>query len=44
MSQINANNEFECIRDNMIPMNIVTSGEHVGVIERSDRIIKERTR
>ena len=46
ISQINANNEFKCIRDNMrpIPMNIIVAGEHVGDIDRSNIPIKERTR
>ena len=46
MAQINADNEFECIREDMrpIPMNIVAAGEHVGDVERSNRTIKERTR
>lgn len=46
MSQVNADNEFECIRDSMrpIPMTIVAVGEHVGEIERSNRTITERTR
>ena len=46
VSQINADNEFECIRNNMrtIPMNIVVAGEHVGDIERYNGTIKERIR
>ena len=46
VSQINADYEFEYIREDMrpIPMNIVAVGEHVGDIERSNRTIKEQTR
>ena len=46
VSQINTDNEFECIRESMrpTPMNIVAAGEHVVNIERSNRTIKERTR
>ena len=44
VAQINADNEFECIQEDMrpIPMNIVAVGEHVGYIERSNWKIKER--
>ena len=46
VAQINADNKFECIREDMrpIPLNIVAAGEHVGDVERSNRTIKERTR
>lgn len=44
VSQINAGNKLECIRENMrpIPMNIVAAREHVGGIKKSNRTIKER--
>ena len=44
--QIKVDNEFECIREHMIPipMNIVAAREHLGSIERSNRTVKERTR
>jgi hypothetical protein len=43
---IHADNEFECIRENVRPtdMNIVPADSHVGEIERSIRTIKERLR
>ena len=43
---IHADNEFECIRDDIYPitMNIVTADSHVGEIERSIRTVKERLR
>ncbi|KAI2506455.1 Reverse transcriptase (RNA-dependent DNA polymerase) [Fragilaria crotonensis] len=43
---IHADNEFDCIRDDVRPiaMNIVTTDSHVGEIERSIRTIKERLR
>ena len=43
---IHANNEFECIRDDVRPveMNIVPADSHVGEIERSVRTLKERLR
>ena len=39
-------NEFECLRDtvNPVPLYIVARGEHVGIVERSIRTIKERAR
>ena len=44
--QINADNEFECIRDEVrpIPSNIVAADQDVGQIERANRTLKERTR
>ena len=46
VTQINADNEFTCIREEVRPanMNIVAAGEHVGYIERLGRILKEGTR
>ena len=46
VEQINGDNKFACIRDEVIPatLNIVAAEEHVGDIERSVRTIKERTR
>jgi len=43
---VHADNEFECIRDDIRPidMNIVPADSHVGEIERSIRTIKERLR
>jgi hypothetical protein len=43
---IHADNEFECIRDDIRPVNMdtVPVDEHVGEIERSIRTTKERTR
>ena len=36
VQQLNADNEFECIRDDILPvnLNVVAAGEHVGDIER----------
>ena len=41
VKQINADNEFEVLTDEIrpIPVNIVGSGEHVGDIERSNRTV-----
>lgn len=46
VSQINADNEFECLRGDLGPttLNTVGAEEHVGEIERSIRTIKEGTR
>jgi hypothetical protein len=46
IKQINADKEFECIRDHIRPslLNIVAADEHVGDIERSIRTVKEATR
>ena len=43
---IHADNEFECIREQVLPidMHIVPADSHVGEIERSIRTIKERIR
>ena len=43
---IHADNEFECIRENMRPveLNIVPADSHVGEIERSNRTMKEHLR
>jgi hypothetical protein len=42
----NGDNEFEKLRDHVspTPLNIVGRGEHVGIIERSIRTVKERVR
>lgn len=44
--QINADNEFSCIREEVRPatMNIVAADEHVGDIEHSIRMVKEGAR
>ena len=46
ISQINADNAFECICEKIQPtnLNIVGAGEHVGDIERANRPLKEETR
>jgi Reverse transcriptase (RNA-dependent DNA polymerase) len=46
VTAIHADNEFECIRYDILPsmLNIVTADDHVGEIERSIRTIKERVR
>jgi hypothetical protein len=43
---IHADNELECVRDQLLPiaMNIVPADSHVGEVERSIRTIKERLR
>ncbi|KAI2505105.1 Reverse transcriptase (RNA-dependent DNA polymerase) [Fragilaria crotonensis] len=43
---IHTDNEFDCVRDDVRPidMNTVTTDSHVGEIERSIRTIKERLR
>ena len=43
---VHTDNEFECIREELRPinMNIVTADSHVGEVERSIRTIKERLR
>jgi Zinc knuckle len=43
---IHADNEFECIREHIRPvdMNIIPADSHVGEVERSIRTIKERLR
>ena len=46
VAQINADNQFRCIKEDLhpIPVNIVAAGEHVGTIERSIRTMKNGTR
>ena len=46
VQHLNADNEFECVRDKILPvnLNIVAAGEHVGDIERANRSLKEGTR
>ena len=46
IKQLNANNEFNCIVDEIRPIsvNIVSAGEYVGDTERSNRTVKEYTR
>ena len=46
VTQINADNEFACAADEVLPtrLNIAASEEHVGDVERSIRYIKEGTR
>ena len=46
VNQINTDNEFECIRNNILPinLNVVAAEEHVGDVERSIRTLKEGTR
>ena len=43
---IHGDNEFECLREELRPitLNIAAADEHVSMIERSIRTIKERTR
>ena len=45
-NQINTDNEFECIRNDILPinLNVVAAEEHVGDVERSIRTLKEGTR
>ena len=46
VNQINTDNEFECIKNDILPtnLNVVAAEKHVGEIERSIRIMKEGTR
>ena len=46
VKQINGDNEFMCISNEVLPvkMNIVAADEHVGEVERSIRTIKDGTR
>ena len=46
VTQINTDNEFACIREQIRPtnLNMVAAGEHVSNVERSIRTIKEGTR
>ena len=43
---LHVDSEFECIRDNVHPINVnvVATDSHVGEIERSIRTVKERLR
>ena len=43
---VNTDNEFECIKDDILPvhLNVVAAEEHVGDVERSIRTVKEGTR
>ena len=43
---LNTDNEFECIKDDILPvqLNAVEAEEHVGDVERSIRTVKEGTR
>jgi hypothetical protein len=46
VTDVHCDNEFECIRNLVLPVNLnVTAAEaHVGKVERSIRTIKERNR
>ncbi len=46
VTEIRADQEFDCIRDDIIPIhsNLASPGEHVPEVERSIRTIKERAR
>ena len=46
MDSVNSDNEFGCIRDDILPtnLNMVAADEHVGDVERSIRTVKEGTR
>ena len=46
VTQVSIDNELECIREEVRPvnMNIVAAWEYVGDIERSGRTVKEGTR
>ena len=46
VNQINTDNEFECIRNDILPINlkVITAEEHIGDVERSIRTLKEGTR
>jgi hypothetical protein len=46
VTQVHADNEFECTRTHIAPvdLNIVAADSHVGEVERSVRTIKERNR
>ena len=43
---LNTDNEFECIKDDILPvqLNVVTGENHVGDVERFIRTVKEGTR
>jgi hypothetical protein len=46
VQDVHADNEYECIRNDMLPvdMHVVSADSHVGEVERSIRTIKERIR
>ena len=46
VEQVHGDNEFECIREDIRPinLNITAADEHVSTIERSIKTIKERAR
>ena len=46
VDSVNSDNEFGCIRDDILPtnLNMVAADEHVGDVERSIRTVKEGTR
>ena len=46
VDQVHGDNEFECIREDLRPtlLNISAADEHVSMVERSIRTIKDRTR
>ena len=46
VSQLNCDNEFECVEDSIRPtmLHVVGANEHVGDVERSVRTVKECTR
>ena len=46
VNQINTDNKFECIKNDILPtnLNVVVAEELVGEIERSIRTMKEETR
>ena len=46
IEQIMADNQYECLRDNLLPimLTVVGAGEHVGDIERSIQTVKEGAR
>jgi hypothetical protein len=46
ISDIHADNEFDCLREHVLPivLNVAPADSHVGEVERSIRTIKERLR
>ena len=46
ISDLHANMEFECIRNNVLPsmLNVTAADDHVGEVEQSIRTMKERAR
>ena len=46
MTQVNADNEFECLEENIRPaiLHLVGANEHVGDVERSVRTVKDGSR